>query len=62
METDDGLCPGVKLKSKKTHPCGGDIWRIEQMGMELTLKCEKCGRAVFLPRDKVRKNFKVVSS
>ncbi|MCC3144709.1 DUF951 domain-containing protein [Halanaerobium sp. Z-7514] len=49
---------GDKVKFKKSHPCGGDVWEVLRVGMDFKLKCEKCERIIMLPRSKFEKSFK----
>ncbi len=35
---------------KKTHACGENCWQIIRLGMDIRIKCQKCGHAVLLPR------------
>ncbi|ADQ15779.1 DUF951 domain-containing protein [Halanaerobium hydrogeniformans] len=49
---------GDKVKFKKSHPCGGDVWKILRVGMDFKLKCQKCDRIIMLPRSKFEKSFK----
>ena len=44
---------GDKIISKKNHACGSNAWIIVRTGADIKLKCEKCGRAVFLSVDEV---------
>lgn len=53
---------GGKIISKKAHACGGKEWIIARTGADIKLKCEKCGRAVFLSVDEVKKMTKVYVS
>ena len=46
---------GGKIISKKSHACGGNQWIIARTGADIKLKCEKCGRAVFMSVDQVSK-------
>ena len=49
-----------KVKMKKTHPCGCDVFEITRVGMDIKLKCTSCGREVMLPRKKAEKAIKTV--
>ena len=31
---------------KKGHPCGESLWEILRLGVDLKLKCTKCGRTI----------------
>ena len=51
---------GGKLLSKKTHACGGNEWIVMRTGADIKLKCEKCGRAIFISidqADKMKKKY-----
>ena len=45
---------GGKIISKKPHACGGNQWTVLRTGADVKIKCEKCGRAVFLSVDEVK--------
>lgn len=46
---------GDKVKTKKLHPCGSNIWEITRIGVDFKLKCDKCGHIVMMPREKALK-------
>lgn len=51
---------GGKLITKKTHACGGNEWTVARIGADVKLKCNKCGRVIFVSvdqADKMRKNY-----
>ena len=51
---------GGKIISKKTHACGGKEWTIMRIGADIKLKCDKCGRIIFLSvdeTDKMKKTY-----
>ena len=35
-----------KVELKKAHPCGSTQWEILRVGMDIKLKCTRCGREV----------------
>ncbi|MDR1066377.1 MAG: DUF951 domain-containing protein [Clostridiales bacterium] len=49
---------GDVVKTKKSHPCGGDEWEILRVGVDFKMRCVKCGRLVMLPRAKFEKAVK----
>ena len=49
---------GDRVEMKKQHPCGGTIFTILRIGMDFKIRCEKCGREVMVPRNKIEKNIK----
>ena len=51
---------GDVLTLKKQHPCGGKEFTILRVGMDLKIRCEKCGREVMVPRNKIEKNIRTV--
>lgn len=51
---------GDIVKMKKVHPCGGDEWEILRVGMDIRIKCLKCGRMVLMPRPKFEKGMKKI--
>ena len=46
---------GDIVKTKKSHPCGNNIWEITRIGVDFKLKCQKCGHIVVLERPKALK-------
>lgn len=49
---------GDHVEMKKQHPCGGKIFTILRIGMDFKIRCEKCGREVMVPRNKIEKNIR----
>ncbi|MEK7859766.1 MAG: DUF951 domain-containing protein [Chloroflexota bacterium] len=43
---------------RKTHPCGGDVWRIVRLGADIGIRCVKCGRRVLIPRSALERDIK----
>ena len=48
------------VEMKKPHPCGEKLWLVTRVGMDIQLKCTRCGREVMLPRSKAEHNIKSV--
>lgn len=48
------------VEMKKTHPCGCNNFRIVRIGVDIKIKCEKCGRMIMLPRVEFNKKIKKV--
>ncbi len=46
------------VQLRKSHPCGGDQWRIVRLGAEVGLRCATCGRKIFLPRSELERRIK----
>lgn len=51
---------GTKVKTKKSHPCGNDIWEIVRLGADIKIKCVQCGRTVMIPRIELNKKIKKI--
>ena len=49
---------GEKVRMKKMHPCGSDMWTILRVGMDFRIKCINCGRSVLVPREKFEKSVR----
>ena len=49
---------GDRAELKKTHPCGGNIFRILRVGSDVRIVCETCGRDMTLDRIKLEKAIK----
>lgn len=52
--------PNARIEMKKQHPCGGKTFLVLRVGMDFKIKCEKCGREVMVPRNKIEKNIKKI--
>ncbi len=51
---------GDKLKMKKKHPCGTDVFTVTRVGMDFKLRCDGCGHEVMVPRSKAEKAIKKI--
>lgn len=49
-----------RVKMKKIHPCGNDVFVVIRVGADIKIKCEQCGRIIMLPRRKFEKGLKSV--
>ena len=45
---------------KKTHPCGNNLFEIIRTGVDIKIKCIKCGRTIMLSRVDFNKKIKKV--
>lgn len=48
------------VEMKKPHACQTNRWEIIRMGMDIRIKCEKCGQLVLMPRRDFNKKMKKV--
>lgn len=53
---------GNVLKMKKKHPCGSNEWQVLRIGADFRLKCLGCGHQIMIPRVKVEKEIKEIST
>ena len=53
---------GDRIILRKKHACGGREWEIWRLGMDIGIKCLKCGRKLKMVRSKLEKNVKEVVS
>lgn len=51
---------GDKLKMKKKHPCGSDVFTVTRIGMDFKLRCDGCSHEIMVPRAKVEKAIKKI--
>lgn len=49
-----------RVELKKQHPCGGKVWTVLRVGMDIKLRCERCGHELMLPRSKAEKSIKKI--
>jgi hypothetical protein len=50
------------IQLKKEHPCGSDLWKVIDIGIDVRIECLGCGRVVALDRDRIIKKIKRVLS
>ena len=51
---------GSIVVMKKAHPCGENLWEITRQGVDIKLKCVKCGRSIMMDRIEFEKKLKKV--
>lgn len=51
---------GDKAVTKKSHPCGNNVWTITRTGADVKIVCDKCGRIVMLDALKFEKSVKKI--
>ena len=49
------------LTMKKSHPCGGNTWKVVRIGADIKLQCLTCGKYLNDTRDGLQKKVKKVS-
>ncbi len=51
---------GNQLILRKKHACGGNEWEVWRLGMDIGLKCLKCGRKLKVVRSRLEKSTKEI--
>ncbi len=51
---------GSVLQLKKKHPCGNFLFEVVRVGVDIKIKCVKCGHVVMIPRIDLNKRIKKV--
>lgn len=49
---------GDILVFKKSHPCGGNMWKVLKYGVDCKLECTTCHRNIILSRVEISKKIK----
>lgn len=52
---------GDIVRTKKAHPCGGNLWEVTRVGADMKIRCCQCGRIVMLDREKFTKRVKQIA-
>ena len=58
MKNNYGLNSIVQMK--KMHPCGCDTFKVIRVGVDIKIKCIKCGRSIMMDRIEFDKKLKKV--
>lgn len=53
---------GDVLTMKKQHPCGSREMLVLRAGMDFRLRCTQCGHEFMVPRNKIEKNIKKITT
>lgn len=49
------------VEMKKPHACQTNEWQVIRMGMDIRIKCQKCGQMVLMPRREFERKLKKVT-
>lgn len=52
------LEPGMVVRLRKSHPCGGNEWEVLRGGVDIKVRCLTCNRIVTVPRQKFTRRIK----
>ena len=58
----EALAPVVnmRVRLRKPHACGADVFRVGAVGADVRLFCESCGAKIFIERPRFRARVKEV--
>ena len=51
---------GMRVRLRKLHPCGSDIWTITRSGADVGIVCAGCGRRVMLDREEFERRVRSI--
>ncbi|MBF8376674.1 DUF951 domain-containing protein [Alicyclobacillus mali] len=51
---------GDIVRMKKPHACGENRWEVIRMGMDIRIKCQRCGHSVLIPRSRFERLIRAV--
>ncbi len=51
---------GDVVRLKKKHPCGNYEWQVVSLGVDIGIKCLKCGHRVLLKRSVFERRVKAL--
>ncbi len=49
---------GDKVTTRKNHPCGGNTFELTRVGMDIRMKCETCGKEIWIERPELERRIK----
>lgn len=52
------LTIGDVVELRKAHPCGGRLWRVLRVGLDIGVECLTCQRYVLVPRRRFERDIK----
>lgn len=58
----DEIALGDVVRTRKKHPCGGDVWTVTRTGADIKIRCNTCGHVVMLDRETFLRRRKEVLS
>lgn len=49
---------GDIVELKKNHPCGGNTFEIQRIGMDFRMKCLTCGKQIWIERAELERRLR----
>ena len=53
---------GRKVRLRKAHPCGSNVFTVVALGADIRLTCDGCGTKVFIERARFAARVKAVEN
>lgn len=53
------LSVGDQVTTKKNHPCGGNVFTLTRVGMDIRMLCHTCQKEIWISRPDLEKRIKV---
>ena len=50
----------MKVRLRKSHPCGSDTFTVVGIGADIRLSCNGCGRKIFVERARFDSRVRLV--
>jgi hypothetical protein len=60
MNPPMAIVVGMRVRLRKPHPCGSNLWTVTRTGADVGLACAGCGRRVLLEREEFERRVKEV--
>jgi hypothetical protein len=54
--------PGDTAELRKPHACGANQWVVTSTGVDIRVRCLKCGRSVLMPRTEFERAVRRLAS
>lgn len=51
---------GDIIELRKPHPCGNALFAVTRTGVDIKIRCQKCGRPVMDSRERLLKKIKTL--
>jgi hypothetical protein len=50
MQKPAAVSPGDVVQMRKPHACGANEWAVLSTGIDIRVRCGRCGRTILMPR------------
>lgn len=51
---------GDKVTTRKNHPCGGNVFELTRVGMDIRMKCQTCSKEIWIERTELERRIKKI--